>query len=267
MPAIRAATQLIRPYTTLLTFLSLLLPVFARSHDLTLSTLRAAPLLFVSMCTFMLNDLDDVDKDRVNHPDRPLPRGLIAATSVVTVYYVVLALALFTIHFGIADSRASFLYYALLTLAISYGYIVEYLPAVKAPYVAAVSTIPPLILATFYPRERDLYYVAVALFAFMLGRELCKDVLDRAGDPRSWLHKFQANRVAAVAFGLELTGMLLVSLCSTRMLDVIVCISMLLLLILAYLAWFVRHKRLAATHLMKMVLYVGLYFLISPRTL
>jgi geranylgeranylglycerol-phosphate geranylgeranyltransferase len=257
-----AVLQMARPYSSLLTFLSILVPVWARTDDLSLSLREAAPLLFVSICTFLINDLDDIEKDKINHPERPLPSGYVSPVFVAILYYTCLALALFTTRFCIDSSSAAFLYYLLLTMCISYGYVVEYLPGVKALYVAAASSIPVLILVAYFPNDIKLYRVAVALFSFMLGRELCKDLLDRPGDPISFLHNIEPQRIATFAFAAQGAGLILLSLRIVARFAIVDLLLMIALLVLSYLCWFTFGRQRSATALMKVVIFLGLYFLL-----
>jgi geranylgeranylglycerol-phosphate geranylgeranyltransferase len=259
---LRATIRLLRLDSSILAFLSILIPVFVRSNDLGESFKRAIPLLFISMCTFIINDLDDLEKDRTNHPDRPLPRGYVKPVFVVVLYYVCLALALWTTRIYIPDGYVAFWYYLLLTTAISYGYVVEYLPGLKPAYVAGASSIPVVILAAFYPQETELYLVAVALFAFMLGRELCMDVRDRPGDPASFLHAIHPKRMANLAFALQATGLLLLSFQITKLPNLLDLLLMTLLWGLALISWFRWGRLKLATGLMKAVVFLGLYFLL-----
>jgi hypothetical protein len=258
----KAILRLVRPYSSLLAFLSVLVPVFVRTTDLALSVTRAVPLLFVSMCTFLSNDLDDIEKDKVNHPDRPLPSGYLTPPFVAVLYYLCLSLALFTTRHFIDSLHISFLYYLLLTLCISYNYVVEYLPGFKAVYVAAASSFPILILAAYYPNEIGLYRIAIALLAFMLGREICKDLLDRAGDRASFLHRIPATSMARFAFSSQAIGLALLIPNVDDVYHLIDLVSMAALLAVSHLFWFRLERRVAATALMKLSLFLGLYFLL-----
>lgn len=261
MRIVTSLLQLARPYSTLLAFLSVLVPVFVRTSDIALSVERALPLLFISICTFVSNDLDDIDKDRINHPERPLPRGHILPSCVATFYFFSLALALLTTRYFI-PVPAAFLYYLLLILCISYHYVVDYLPAAKAAYVAAASCLPLLILAAFYPAETALYIVAVAEFAFMLGREICKDILDRDGDPDSILHRIPAARMAAGAFAMQSVALILLTPLLLTPYRVLEFAGMTLLLACSYVLWFRADRRRTATAVMKANIFLGLSFLV-----
>jgi 4-hydroxybenzoate polyprenyltransferase len=258
----RATIRIIRPYSSLLAFLSILVPLLARSGNLSLSLQKAIPLLFASMCTFIVNDLDDIEKDKINHPERPLPAGELKPVLAVVLYFACLGAALFTIRFFVGTNHLSFLYYTLLVTCISYGYVVEYLGGIKPLYVAGTSSIPILVIVYLYPRESLLYRVAVANFFFMLGRELCKDLLDRPGDPVSFLHKFEPRRLATFAFASQLAGLFLLLLQVEDLLGFVNIVLMAVVFALACLYWFRWQRPMLATQLMKGILFLGLYFLI-----
>lgn len=261
MILLRAVFQLIRLESSLLAFLAIFLPVLARSNDPALSFRKAAPLLFICICTFVANDLDDVEKDRVNHPDRPLPAGHLSPVFAVVLYFTSLALALFSTKYFI-EPDINFLYYAAISLSISYYYIVEYLPSLKAPYVAIVATAPILIVAASFPSETKLYMVAGSVFLLTLGREICMDIKDRTGDAFSFLHRFNSLRLALAAFSLQLIGLLLLVSLINKLGDIIDLLAMTFLFMLSGVSWFKLEKYKLSLILMKVQLFVGLYFVI-----
>jgi geranylgeranylglycerol-phosphate geranylgeranyltransferase len=254
--------QITRPSSSLLTFLSVLIPVFVRTGDFSLSFRRSVPLLFVSMCTFIANDLDDADKDRINHPDRPLASGRLAPATAAVAYFASLMFALLSTRFYVGTSRIAFLYYVMLATWISYHYVVEYLPVIKPVYVAAVATLPVTIVAAFYPTETALRRVVIVLFLFALGRELCKDLPDRAGDPKSPLHFISAQNVARFAFSVQVIGLGFLTFNVKNILGIVLFITMTVLLVTAGLFWFRSTRFLAALRLMQAILFLGLYFLL-----
>jgi 4-hydroxybenzoate polyprenyltransferase len=263
MQRTRATLRLIRPYSSGLAVLSVLLPVFARTRDFAISLERALPLMLGAMCTYILNDLDDLEKDKVNHPDRPLPSGQVTTSFVVILYYACLALALLTTHIYVGRNESAFLYYVGFSACISYRYVVEYLPAFKSLYVAATTTIPVLILMTYYPTEASsLRLVAIAIFLSMLGRELCKDIPDRPGDPGSFLKKIDPATVARVAFAVQGSAVIILCLQIRGPISGVCLITMALALMTSYVYWFHLNRQAIALALMKAVAFFGLYFLL-----
>ena len=95
MRTLWAIFRLTRVDSSVLGFLSLFVPIYARTNNLGLSFGRAIPLLFIWMCTFIGNDLDDLERDQINHPDRPLPKRLINLSVAALLYFLCLGMALF----------------------------------------------------------------------------------------------------------------------------------------------------------------------------
>src|SRR6185436_8665948 len=105
----------------------------------------------------------------------------------------------------------AFWYYALAILSVSYVYIIDGLPIIKTAYVAAASSIPVLIIARMYPNEPRLYVIAGSVFLFTLGREICGDIQDRAGDTVTYLNRFKSVYLAVFAFVVQGTGLVLLA--------------------------------------------------------
>jgi len=261
MRVARSILKLTRLDSSLLIALAIFIPILARTRNLALSLEKATPLLFIGMCTYIANDLDDIEKDQINHPERPLPSGQVTPSFAAVLYFVCLASALLATKFYI-DSVTAFWYYALLAISISYGYVVDCFPGFKAPYVAAAISLPVLIVATSYSEGGQLYLVAVAAFFFAFGRELCMDFLDRSGDAASFMHRIKPRRLAVAAFSSQGIGLILLAIQADRVGDVVVLISMLGLLVLSGIYWFKLEVYKTTIFLMKVQFLVGLYFLI-----
>jgi geranylgeranylglycerol-phosphate geranylgeranyltransferase len=257
---LRAILRLTRLDSSLLGFLTLFVPLLVRTHDLSFSLGMAIPLLFICMCTFVANDLDDLERDEINHPDRPLPMHTMGPTAAVVVYFSLLAAALFsTRHF--VEARTAFWYYALITLSLSYGYVVEFAGGIKSLYVSAVMSIPVVVLARLFPAEPRLYLMAGAVFLLALGRELCMDIRDRSGDDSSFMHRLRPKPLAVAAFGLQAAGLSLLVAQARSAGAVLAIILMALLVLLAGASWFRLGNERYAITAMKLQFFVGLYLL------
>lgn len=261
MLILRAILRLTRLDTSLLACLAIFLPTFARTKNVEFSVAQAIPLLFICMCTFVANDMDDLEKDRINHPGRPLPARHLTLQIAAVLYFVFLAAALFSTRYFVTQGIA-FWYYGLMTLSISYGYVVECLPSFKTIYVASASSIPVLIVATTYPSEPRLRIAAGCVFLFTLGREICGDILDRTGDAVTYVHRFKPQSLAAAAFFLQIIGLVLLTIQIRGPGDGTAVAGMTLLLALSGIYWFKFGKGRLATYLMKIQLFVGLCFLL-----
>jgi hypothetical protein len=212
------------------------------------------------MCTFIANDLDDMEKDKIIHPDRPLPSRHLTPVIAGVLYFTFLGLGLFSTRYFIPQDTA-FWYYGLFTISISYGYLVSCFPSIKGLYVALASSIPIVIIARSYADEPKLYVIAGCVFLFTLGREICGDILDRGGDTVSYLHRFTPNSLAVIAFCLEVLGLILLTTLIRNVREIIVLLAMLLILVVAGIYWFRSKRYRRATLLMKVQLFVGLCFL------
>jgi geranylgeranylglycerol-phosphate geranylgeranyltransferase len=246
--------------SSLLGFLAIFLSLLARTKDLTLSFTKALPFLFICICTFIANDVDDVEKDRINHPERPLPSGHLSPTLAVILYFIFLALALFSTRYYV-EPYIAFWYYGLITLSISYRYIVDWLPNLKTFYVAVAVSIPILMMAASYPNETRLYTVAGSVFLLTLGREICGNIQDRAGDSVSFMHRINPNTLAVIAFCLQVIGLLLLATEVHKLGDAVDLIVMILLQVVSGFYWFKFTRYRRATNVMKLQFLVGLYFL------
>jgi geranylgeranylglycerol-phosphate geranylgeranyltransferase len=256
-----AMLQLMRIDSSILGFLSLFVPIYARTLDLKGSLERAIPLLFICICTFIANDLDDLERDKINHPQRPLPARHLTPALATAVYFISLALALFLTR-SFVGQRVALWYYALMALSISYRFVVEHLPSAKAFYVALVISVPLLIIALSYPNEGRLYIVAIAGFSFALGRELCMDIDDRKGDVVSLIHRVDPTTVAAAAFVSQGLGVTMLLSQVRRLPDVFPASVMVLVLVTSGISWFNLNNHKIARRIMKLQLAIGLYFLI-----
>jgi 4-hydroxybenzoate polyprenyltransferase len=219
-------------------------------------------MLLIGVCAFVANDLDDIEADCINHPERPLPSKNVSPLFAAGIYFVCLAAALLTTRVFV-PSRVAFLYYVTVTLTISYRYVVAFVPNVKALYSAGTIAVPARIVADFNGREPRLYIVVIAVFAFALGRELCMDVVDRAGDRMSLMHRFKPNSIAIFAFLLQTASLLLILVSFSRFdpWAVVDLTALAALLVLAGVYWFRLDRHSTATDVMKLQLLLGLYFL------
>lgn len=218
-------------------------------------------MLLIGICAFVANDLDDIEADAINHPERPLPSKAISSLVAAALYFVCLAAALLTTK-AFVPPRVAFLYYLTVTLTISYRYIVAFIPSIKAPYAAGTIAIPAIIVAEHNGREARL--VIIAVFAFALGRELCMDIVDRPGDAKSLIHRLRPTSLAIVAFLLQVAALFLIWTSSSKrnywtLIDLMVIA---ILLVLASICWFRLERYSTAIDIMKLQLFLGLYFLV-----
>ena len=248
--------------TCALVFASVSLPLYFHSGDFVFSLTSALPVLTICMCGFVINDLSDIEKDRENHPRRPLPRQAINELGASIIYFSLLAASLVAIKLYVASS-AVYLYLLLLVALINYNYVVEYVPAIKTVYVATVGLIPIFILASLLGGETIIARIAPSLFLFLLGRELLMDVQDLRGDAKTFVKIIGISNGENFAFILKLLGSSALWLAATSVVDMLLVFFLVFLdLAFAYM-WRLNLQRRTIIQLMKVQLLVGIYFLVK----
>jgi geranylgeranylglycerol-phosphate geranylgeranyltransferase len=261
MGTLRAILRIARIEGSFLAFLAVFLPIYASTGHMAGSVERGIPILFICICAFIANDLDDLEKDRINHPERPLPRGYLSPTFATVLYFVSLGIALLSTS-SYVERRTAWVYYLFTIIMISYRFIVEYLPTTKAFYIAVAVVIPVLVIAPVYPDRLRLYTVAGAAFFHVLGREICMNILDRLGDPHSFFHRFTEKSQATVAFASMGVGVILLTIQVKTPGDGFAVALFTILLAIAGFYWFRRSEHKRAVSITKIQMLVGLYFLI-----
>jgi geranylgeranylglycerol-phosphate geranylgeranyltransferase len=209
----RGYLQLVRPFNCAMGAVAVLIAaLIASTYDISQS--KFIP-LFVAMAVvflFMaagnaLNDYLDMDIDKVNHPERPIPSGRVKPVS---------ALRTAAILFGLSMGFAVFINMeALLLVLVNAGLMFAYELKFKNLGLSGNAVISWLTASIFlfggfavYESQPDLqkiYALAILAFGATLGREIAKDVEDIEGDvtrktlPKK-IGKYWASIVATAAF-------------------------------------------------------------------
>ncbi|MEM0271860.1 MAG: UbiA family prenyltransferase [Thermoprotei archaeon] len=185
MPKVAAVGGMIRPLNAFMTSVAVYVAVTVALHQFTLPTFRVAAACITAFTiagfAMIVNDIYDIDVDRVNEPDRALPSGAIS-TRGAWVYALILAvvglsLAAYDglIELGLASLSCvlSILYSKTLKLrGLSGNLAVSYNVALPFLYGGLVVNKLSLVLATFF------------LLAFLsnTGREIIKGIAEAQGD-------------------------------------------------------------------------------------
>ncbi len=185
LPTLHAAVRLTRPLNGLITFISIYLaasisPQFTAGYKVFAASLSA---LFIAAGGNIINDIYDLEIDRINRPERPLAAGAVSLGSgkmlytVVTLAGLALAWMLGSAFFLLAFSVAVLLlwYSAHLKRTVLFGnFAVSLISALTFIYGAmAVNDWQAGVIP------------AVFAFFFHFGREIIKDMQDRHGDLQS----------------------------------------------------------------------------------
>lgn len=184
--------MLMKPYVLLLrppNFLITVASVFVssllaggRSEHLTSMILAAVSAGLIGGGGMVVNDIFDVEIDRINKPDRPLPSGNVAQGAAALFYGCVSALGLLLNLF--LHSSAQLIAAGAFVLIFFYGYRLKSTPLFGN---LAVGVLTGLAFIYGGAAVRNLERAAIpALFAFLInvGREIIKDMEDVEGDAR-----------------------------------------------------------------------------------
>jgi geranylgeranylglycerol-phosphate geranylgeranyltransferase len=253
--------RLSRTATSALAFAMVFLPYYARTRDLWASITLATPIFTIAMCMFILNDINDVERDRINHPRRPLATGSISVRTAGIVYLLLFGTSLILVRILI-ERGVHFIYLAGFLLAINYNTVVNNLPKLKNPYVALTATVPVFIVNSALGTQAIPSSAAISIFLFIFGREMLMDVHDAPGDGETLAKSLTTGRAAVIAFILQAMALVVLGLHLTSSLRV-VSLGLILLMFTYILArWKRPQKRLLLIHLMKVQLVAALSFLL-----
>jgi 4-hydroxybenzoate polyprenyltransferase len=260
-PLIHSVLRLSRVSTSALAFAMVFLPYYIRTRDLWSSLVLATPIFTIAMCMFILNDINDIERDRINHPRRPLPAGSISIETAAIIYLLLFGLSLALVRVLI-ESGVHFIYLVGFLLAINYNTIVNNVPKLKNPYVAFTATIPVFIVNSALGTPAISKSIAATVFLFVFGREMLMDVHDAPGDGQTLAKSLNSERAAVMAFVMQATAMILLGLHLTSAMRVISLGLISLLFVFILLRWKAAQARPFLINLMKLQLVAALAFLL-----
>jgi geranylgeranylglycerol-phosphate geranylgeranyltransferase len=145
----------------------------------------------------IINDIYDLNGDKINHPFRPLPSGVISLKAALVYYFILLAMSLLLSLF------ISNLNFAVNLFAVFLLYLYSY----KLKHIALSGNLTVSLLtglAFIYGGITVNYIynsIIPALFAFLINliREIVKDMEDAEGDMREGIISFPSKYGAKTA--------------------------------------------------------------------
>jgi geranylgeranylglycerol-phosphate geranylgeranyltransferase len=257
----KVVSQLTRLDSSAIAFFSLVLPLYSSTSNLRYSVIQSLPVLTISMSGFVINDLHDMDKDKVNHPGRPLPSQKISPVAACILYFLLLTLSLALIKANV-EPRDTYIYLLLLLGLINYNYVVSYIPSLKDLYVATIGVFPLFILSSLLPEGRGHGPVIMCLFLFLLGREMLMDIEDFHGDGKTLVKRIGLRRSVYIAFGIKFIGSLILSQQVSDLWGAIILFTVVASDLLFLFLWSRPTMRGVVLFCMKLQLLLGIYYLI-----
>jgi geranylgeranylglycerol-phosphate geranylgeranyltransferase len=200
MKKISAYINIVRPLNFLITFFTVIVAAAISCHGeySSVKVLLAALTASLTMSAGnIINDIYDLNGDKINHPERPLPSGVISIKAALVYYSILLAVSLFlslyisSLNFAVNLLAALLLYlysYKLKRIPLGGNLVVSLLTGLTFIYGGiAVDNISN----SFIP----------ALFAFLINliREIVKDMEDAEGDIREGIISFPSKYGVRIA--------------------------------------------------------------------
>jgi geranylgeranylglycerol-phosphate geranylgeranyltransferase len=183
----RAYIKIVRPVNSLMTGASVALGFWlARS---TLAPIQLIVLIIAAMAAVgfgnIINDIMDIDTDRISHPDRPLATGELAPRT-AWLYLQILGLVAIAAAIAVSPTHAAGTIIPLTVLSL-YAIFLKGTPLAGNIIVSALVGYAPLFGAIGAPGLGQLYAPAGCACAVNLCREIVKDLQDQQGDQQAGL--------------------------------------------------------------------------------
>jgi len=91
--------KLIRIEKSIANSLTIFFPIAYLTQNVSLGVKYSIPVFFIISTGFIINDINDLEKDRINNSDRALPTNDMSVSKAIFLYYFFLAVALLSIKF------------------------------------------------------------------------------------------------------------------------------------------------------------------------
>jgi len=200
MKKISAYINIVRPINFLITFVTVIVAA-ALSYKGEYSSVKVFLAAITASLTMsagnIINDIYDLNGDKINHPLRPLPSGVISLKAALIYYFILLAVSLLLSLF------ISNLNFAVNLISVLMLYLYSYkLKRVALGGNLTVSLLTGLAFIYGGVTVNNIYNSIIpALFAFLINliREIVKDMEDAEGDMREGIISFPSKYGAKTA--------------------------------------------------------------------
>lgn len=162
---------------------------------------------FLSSPAMILNDFFDIEVDRVNAPQRPLPSGLISSATAVS-FSIATTLIGLTASFFLGES-ALFLYIIFWLIGFMYNWKLKEMGIIGNLLVSSSVAITFILggIVVGKPWNKAVWLLSLMVFLFDLGEEIAADAMDIEGDKKRnvksigmLIGKKNALRISALLF-------------------------------------------------------------------
>ena len=199
-----AIIKLIRPINFLITFVSVIVAaiICLPGHSMELNVFLAALSASLVMASGnIINDIYDIDIDRVNKPARPLPSGKIKIKNAYGLYLLLILVSI-VLSFLVSEMALIIVLISIFLLFL-YSKYLKQIPLVGNISVAFLTGLVFIFGGVVV--ENPTAAIVPAIFAFMINliREIVKDMEDVEGDRKSGIITFP------IKFGFQKSNILI----------------------------------------------------------
>lgn len=183
MRMVRRLFKIIRPLNCLITFFTIIVGglICSNDNDVSAKLILAGIIGFiVTAAGNSINDFYDIDVDRINRPDRPLPNGVLTQKNVL-VFFAVLIIVALTLNL-LLNIYAFGISFISIVLLILYSYKLKRMPLVGNMIVSLLTALAFIFGGVVVGNVTLAIIPAVFAFLINLIREVIKDMEDADGD-------------------------------------------------------------------------------------
>jgi len=164
---------------------------------------------FLSSPAMIINDYFDIEVDKVNSPNRPLPSGLIQPASAIALAVVITLIGM--IVSGFIGKIAVLLYIIFWLVGFLYNWKLKEMGLLGNLLVSSSVAITFILggILVGEPWNKTVWILSLMVFLFDLGEEIAADAMDIEGDKKRniksiaiLIGKKNALRISVILFGL-----------------------------------------------------------------
>ncbi|HAJ79130.1 MAG TPA: hypothetical protein DCO75_05100 [Fibrobacteres bacterium] len=187
MNSIISYIKIIRPANALMTAIAVILGAWLSKSNAGIRSIILLVIAAISATGFgnVINDIKDIDTDRISHPGRPLPKKEISPDSAVVFAFFLLSFSIVN-SFLVSKAHCIATVIPLVLLSI-YAIFLKGTPFAGNIIVSVLAAYPLVFGGLFEPQMSRLLVPALLAFLLNTAREIAKDFQDIAGDMQAGL--------------------------------------------------------------------------------
>lgn len=163
------------------------LPIFSSGNSFIYSIIQVVPFFFLISSEIVLNDICDIEKDKINKPQRVLTTGIITKFQAKIIFLVLTGIAMCSAMIIYQRGIQIVLFLSVQVLLYFYNFPLQIIGYLKT-ILTAISVSLAIGFAFSYSSFNYLHIILLLIsFFFILGRETLMDIRDKEGD---YLNKY-----------------------------------------------------------------------------